>query len=81
MTRLILGFHPPLEVLDHDFGGPPLGWAIHGSLGDGHADNADFGGTVAALLRAGAKPPLKIFGSPAVQSVLREFVKAGPAKI
>ncbi|HEV2210644.1 MAG TPA: ankyrin repeat domain-containing protein [Verrucomicrobiae bacterium] len=73
MTRLILRFHPPLEVVDSDFGGPPLGWAIHGSLGDGHTDNADFGGTVAALLKAGAKPPPKIFGSSVVQGVLREF--------
>ena len=76
MTRLILGFQPPLEVVDFDFGGPPLGWAIHGSMGDGHRDNADFGGTVTALLKAGAKPPPEIFGSPAVQAVLREFVSA-----
>ncbi|HLH54795.1 MAG TPA: ankyrin repeat domain-containing protein [Verrucomicrobiae bacterium] len=76
MTRLILRFHPPLEVADFDFGGPPLGWAIHGSLGDGHTDNADFAGTVAALLKAGAKPPAEVFGSPAVQAVLREFVMA-----
>lgn len=77
MTRLILGFHPPLEVLDFDFGGPPLGWAIHGSMGDGLADNADFGGTVAALLNAGAKPPSEVFGSPVVQAVLREWKPSG----
>ena len=76
MTRLVLGFHPPLELVDFDFGGPPLGWAIHGSLGDGLTDNADFGGTVMALLKAGAKPPSTVFGSPQVQAVLREFVTA-----
>jgi ankyrin repeat protein len=73
MTRLILGSHPPLEVVDFDFGGEPLGWAIHGSLGDGLRDNSDFAGTVAALLKAGATPPRTIFGSPEVQAVLREF--------
>lgn len=74
MTRLILGFDPPLEVVDFEFGGEPLGWAIHGSQGDRLADGSDFGGTVAALLKAGAKPPPTIFGSPEVQAVLREFV-------
>jgi ankyrin repeat protein len=73
MTRLILGFNPPLELVDFDYGGEPLGWAIHGSTGDGHTDNSDFGATVAALLKAGATPPPTIFGSPAVQAVLREF--------
>jgi ankyrin repeat protein len=72
MTRLILRFNPPLQATDHDFDGPPLGWAIHGSLGS-PAGAGDFGGTVAALLEAGAKPFEKIFGSPAVQDVLREF--------
>jgi ankyrin repeat protein len=80
MTRLILGFDPPLEVVDFDFGGEPLGWAIHGSQGDGCADNSDFGGTVAALLKAGAQPPSTIFGSPKVQAVLREFVTARSRK-
>jgi ankyrin repeat protein len=80
MTRLILGFDPPLEVVDFDFGGEPLGWAIHGSQGDGLADSSDFGGTVAALLQAGAQPPATIFGSPEVQAVLREIVTARSRK-
>jgi len=76
MTRLILGFNPPLEVVDFDFGGEPLGWAIHGSQGDGLRDGSDFGGTVAALLKAGATPPPTISGSPEVRAVLREFAAA-----
>ena len=73
MARLILGFHPPLEVLDLDFGGTPLGWAIHGSQHGWYRDTGDYAATVATLLQAGAKPPPKIAGSPAVQAVLREF--------
>ena len=76
MTRLILSFHPPLEVVDFDFGGTPLGWAIHGSQNGWRPLNGDFAQTVAALLKAGAKPPPKTFGSPEVQTVLREFVAA-----
>ena len=73
MTRLILEFHPPLEMVDSDFGGTPLGWAIHGSQCD-HGAHSDFAGTVTALLNAGSKPPSTISGSPAVQTILRDFV-------
>ncbi len=73
MARLILRFHPPLEAVDFDFGGTPLGWAIHGSQNGWTPENGDFAGIVATLLKAGAKPPPTPFGSPAVQAVLREF--------
>ncbi len=73
MAGLILGFHPRLEAVDAQFGGTPLGWAIHGSMGGSGFPTADFAKTVAALLNAGAKPPQRISGSPSVQSVLREF--------
>jgi ankyrin repeat protein len=72
MTRFILRFHPPLEMRDLQFDGPPIGWAIHGSLNGWNPENADFRGTVATLLQAGVKPPSEIFGSPEVQAVLRE---------
>jgi ankyrin repeat protein len=76
MARLILHFHPPLEAVDSDFGGTPLGWAIHGSQHGWSPQTGDFGGTVATLLKAGAKPPPTISGSPSVQAVLREFAAA-----
>jgi len=73
MTRFILRFHPPLQALDSQFSGPPMGWAIHGSQNGWKPENADYPATVTALLQAGAKPPSKIFGSPEVQAVLRQF--------
>jgi ankyrin repeat protein len=76
MARLILRFHPPLEAVDFDFGGTPLGWAIHGSEKGWFTQTGDFAGTVATLLTAGAKPPPAISGAPAVQAVLREFAGA-----
>jgi ankyrin repeat protein len=72
MTRLILRFHPPLEAVDSDFGGTPLGWAIHGSQNGWYCQTGDFAGTVATLLKAGAKPPSAISGTAAVQEVLRK---------
>ena len=73
LARLILRFHPPLEALDSDYNGTPLGWAIHGSEQGWYRQTGDFAGTVKALLQAGAKPPCAISGSPAVQTVLREL--------
>jgi hypothetical protein len=73
MARLILRFHPPLEAFDFDFDGTPLGWAIHGSQHGWYHQTGDFAGTVATLLKEGAKPPPTISGSPPVQAVLREF--------
>ncbi len=73
MARLILRFRPPLETVDSDFGGTPLGWAIHGSLEGWFRQTGDFAGVAAALLAAGAQPPQVIRGSPAVQTVLGKF--------
>ncbi len=81
MARLILGFQPPLEAVDFDFGGTPLGWAIHGSQNGWFSQTGDFAATVATLLKAGATPPAKIFGSPPVQAVLRAFPHLPPETI
>ena len=48
-----------------------LGWASHGSENGWHSRTGDYAGTVEALLAAGAKPPAKLQGSPAVREVLR----------
>lgn len=70
MTEIILRFSPPLEITDADFAGTPLRWAIHGSEHGWYSRTGDYGATVAALLRAGAKPPSVIEGSDAVRDVL-----------
>jgi ankyrin repeat protein len=71
MAQRILEFHPPLDALDTDYHATPLGWAIHGSENGWRRATGDYGGTVKALLAAGAKPPEKITGSQAVQEALR----------
>jgi ankyrin repeat protein len=78
LTALILGFRPPLEAVDADYGATPLGWALHGSEKGWSGHTGDFAKTVAALLEAGAKPPKEISGSLPVQAVLRRFA-AGTA--
>ena len=70
LVRLILPHNPSLENADNDFKGTPLGWAIHGSEHGWHCKTGDYGATVEALLKAGAKPPETIAGSEAVKAVL-----------
>jgi len=57
MVDEILGYGPDLEVKDTQFGGTPLGWALHGSLNSWHCRTGDYGGTVESLLNAGASAP------------------------
>lgn len=71
MIKTVLRFGAPLEGCDADFGGTPLTWAIHGSEHGWFCKTGDYGGTVEALIEAGAKMPSAIGGSPAVQEVLR----------
>jgi ankyrin repeat protein len=71
MAEIILLHNPPLECVDADFGGTPLGWAIHGSVNGWHCKTGNYPGTVELLLRAGAKPPQKIGGTEAVQQALQ----------
>jgi ankyrin repeat protein len=56
MVREILRHDPPLDAQDADYGGTPLGWAKHASVGGWHPERGDYDGTVRALLEAGAKP-------------------------
>jgi hypothetical protein len=71
MAGIILRFDPPLEATDADFNGTPLRWAVYGSEHGWYCRTGDYGATVEALVRAGAKRPSEITGSPAVQDVLR----------
>ena len=72
MAREILRHHPPLEAIDADFQGTPLGWAIHGSEHGWYCRTGDYAATVEALLNAGAKlGDRKLGGTEPVREVLR----------
>lgn len=73
MAKTILQHNPPLERVDHDFQGTPLGWAIYGSEHGWHSQTGDYASTAEVLLRAGARPPDKLSGTEKVQAVLRAF--------
>jgi ankyrin repeat protein len=77
MTREILRYRPPLEVIDADFGKTPLGWAIYGSEHGWYCQAGDYTATVEALLEAGAKIPGKESGGKAVKEVLRRYELKG----
>jgi hypothetical protein len=70
MVKEILKHNPPLEQMDSDFRGTPLGWAVHGSEHGWYSRTGDYAGAVEALLKAGARPPGKIGGSQAVRDIL-----------
>ena len=74
MAKVILGFDPPLEARETDFGQTPLQWTIHGSIHGWHAEQGDYPGVAELLLQAGAKAPLltpQVQASEAVLAVLR----------
>jgi hypothetical protein len=73
MVRFLLQLNPDLEDKQNDFEGTPLGWAIHGSENGWYCDKGDYPSGVEALLKAGAKPPEKPGGTPAVREVLERF--------
>jgi ankyrin repeat protein len=77
MARIVLRFNPELEATDADFHATPMGWATHGSENGWNCQTGDYAGTVEALLTAGAKPPAKLAGSPAVREVLLRHGGAG----
>jgi ankyrin repeat protein len=57
MARVILRFHPALELKSREYAGTALAWAVYGSGNSWHRDTGDFVGTVQALLEAGAALP------------------------
>jgi hypothetical protein len=73
MTDTILRFAPPLEAVDADFNGTPLRWAVYGSEHGWYSKTGNYGATAEALIRAGARRPSLIEGSPEVQRVLRRY--------
>lgn len=72
LVRLILERNPPLENDDNEYKGTPLNWAIHGSENGWYRNKGDYPASVELLLGAGAKPPEKAAGTPAVRVVLNK---------
>lgn len=54
MVRLLLSMGAPVNVKDKQFGGSPLGWALHGSQYSPRRDDAAYIAIVDVLLDAGA---------------------------
>jgi len=77
MARELLPGHPPLEATDTQHHGTPLGWAIYGSEYGWHCRSGDYPATVQALLQAGAKPPDKLAGTEAVQTIIHSVTATG----
>lgn len=57
MARVILRFHPSLELKSREYAGTALSWAIYGSGNGWRRDTGDYVGTIRALLDAGASVP------------------------
>ena len=57
MARVILRFHPDLELKSQEYAGTALSWALYASGNGWHRDTGDFVGTVRSLLDAGALLP------------------------
>jgi ankyrin repeat protein len=75
MTRDLLRHDPPLELMDQDFNGTPLFWAVYGSVHGPYCQSGNFAGTVELLLNAGAKPPSDtVEASDAVREVLNRML-------
>lgn len=73
MVAEILRHHPPIDAVDDDFRMTPLGWAFHGSVHGWNCRRGNYGGTVEALLDAGAALPAESASrdmSPSVRAVL-----------
>ena len=71
MAEVVLAHQPELDLPDADHQAPPMGWATFGSEHGWHRDTGDFPGVVDALLRAGARPPARLAGTPEVRAMLR----------
>ena len=55
LARILLERRAPLEVVEHDFKGTPLSWAIYGSVHGWRCRTGNYPAVVEALLDAGAK--------------------------
>ncbi len=56
-VRALLSHNAVVNVFEDQYGGSPLGWALHGSLNSWYRDTGDYVGVVKALLNAGGQIP------------------------
>lgn len=57
MVRSLLDHNAPVNVLEAEYGGSPLGWTLHGSLHSGERSKGDYAGVAKALLERGGALP------------------------
>lgn len=57
MVRSLLDHNAPVNVLEAEYGGSPLGWTLHGSLHSGERSKGDYAGVAEALLERGGALP------------------------
>ncbi|MGH9309339.1 MAG: ankyrin repeat domain-containing protein, partial [Vicinamibacterales bacterium] len=75
MTRRLLARGAPIDVVDRDYAGTPMRWAIYGSTHGWHCRTGDYAGVVRALVEAGAPVPADADladASQAVKDAVRE---------
>ena len=70
-VELLLRHKAPLELADNDFQSTPLHWTMHGSENGWHRSEGNYPEVARLLLKAGAKFPDKIFGTPEVQNAFK----------
>ncbi len=78
MVREILRHDPPVDARDDTYDGPPLGWALHGSVNSWLRKSGDHAAVVTMLLEAGAKgwgPAEKLPGSDEALAAYRRGVR------
>ena len=76
MVKSLLRHEAPINILETEHGGSPLGWALHGSLNSGERSNGDYPGVTRTLLGAGAtipKPDCPLEASEEVLEMIREY--------
>lgn len=75
MVRMLVQHGASLEDCANQWGSPPIGWAMYGSMYGWHPDRGDYPGAVQALLDAGATIPKRTGGTDAVKAVIERRVR------
>ena len=79
LARTLLKHGAPVDVHDDEYDGPPLGWAVYGSMNSPCRETGDYAAVVEALLEGGATRPERPVeedpseGSEAVRAAIRRF--------
>lgn len=78
MARALLNRNAPVNIVETQHGGSPLGWALHGSLHSWERDRGDYPGVTMALLAAGAHIPKPEHPLEATEEVLEIIQQHAP---